>query len=143
MPFDLPSCNRHIATHDSNGKSVYVSSPPPQHYHPSETLGGYARSYSVANIPAVLQGDGDVKDYLSSDSGSVTGFQRPELVLPSENGKNNGANCLVIDIKPGGYSAMHRTVSIDFSICVIGTILHELDSGERVVLKPGVSEDVI
>jgi len=32
---------------------------------------------------------------------------------------------------------MHRTVSIDFSICVLGSIDMELDSGERVNLRPG------
>lgn len=138
MASDLPPCNRHIATHDKDGKSVYVPSPPEQHYHPSPA-GGYARSWSVANVPAVLAGDADMKGYLSNDSSTATSFARPDIVLPSEDGKNNGANLLVVDLKPGGFSAMHQTVSIDFSICVIGTIIHELDGGERVLLKPGVS----
>ena len=32
---------------------------------------------------------------------------------------------------------MHRTVSIDFSICIMGGIDHELDSGEKVCLRLG------
>lgn len=52
-----------------------------------------------------------------------------------------GANLVVVDLEPGGMSMMHRTVSIDFSICVIGEIDHELDSGEKVRLLPGVRRD--
>lgn len=36
---------------------------------------------------------------------------------------------------------MHRTVSIDYSICVIGHIRMELDGGEVVELFPGVCLD--
>ena len=33
---------------------------------------------------------------------------------------------------------MHRTCSIDFSICVLGVVKMELDGGEIMTLKPGV-----
>lgn len=98
-----------------------------------------AKSYSVANVPSDLAGDSDVKAYLSGPE-SITSFQRPEFIVPSEKGKNNGANLLVVDFAPGGFSVMHRTVSIDYSICTAGTVIHELDSGERVTLNPGVSD---
>ena len=99
--------------------------------------GFMARSWSVANIPAKLGNDADMKAYFAGPE-SVTSFQRPEIVVPSEGGKNNGANLVVVDLNPGKCSQMHQTVSIDFSICCIGTIIHELDSGERVIMKPGV-----
>lgn len=135
MSDKLPPCNRHIATHDENGKSVYAPFLPQQYT--KVGAGGVARSWSVANVPANLTNDADVKAYLAGPE-SVSSRSRPEIVVPPEGGKNNGANLLVIDLQPGGHSVMHQTVSIDFSICVIGTIIHELDSGERVVLKPGV-----
>jgi len=90
-----------------------------------------------------------VKAYKGEEG--LTSHLRPEIVGP-------GANLVVVDLKPGGVSAMRRfvgllwmvhrliiraavdrTVSIDFSICVIGEIDHELDGGEKVRLQPGVS----
>lgn len=136
MASGLPPCNRHIATHDANGKSVYAEHKD-QTFGPVGDAGFFARSWSVANIPAKLDNDEDMKAYFAGPE-SVTSFQRPEIVVPPEGGKNNGANLVVVDLNPGKCSVMHQTVSIDYSICVIGTIIHELDSGERVTLKPGV-----
>ena len=136
MASGLPPCKRHIATHDANGKSVYAEFKP-QSYTKAGEAGFIARSWSVANVPAKLDGDEDMKAYFAGPE-SATSFQRAEIVVPSEGGKNNGANLVVVDLNPGFYSQMHQTVSIDYSICVIGTIIHELDGGERVTLKPGV-----
>lgn len=127
----LPAIKRHIATHDAAGTSVYVASPPPQQYIRLPGTGGFARSWSVGSVPAKLEGDADMKAYLAEDG--ATSWTNPAIVTP------NGANALVVDLEPGGVSNMHRTVSIDFSICVIGEIVHELDGGEKVLLKPGVS----
>jgi len=136
MASGLPPCKRHIATHDANGKSVYADFKE-QTFNEAGTAGFKARSWSVANVPAKLGDDEDMKAYFAGPE-SVTSYQRPEIVVPSDGGKNNGANLVVVDLIPGGVSQMHQTVSIDFSICTIGTIIHELDSGERVTLKPGV-----
>lgn len=136
MASGLPPCKRYITTHDASGKSVHTQWPA-QHYHSGgESKTFLARSYSVANIPANLGNDEDLKAYLTGPE-SVTSYLRREIVVPPQDGKNNGANLLVVDIGPGGFSHMHSTVSIDFSICVHGTVVHELDSGERVMLKPG------
>jgi len=126
---DLPPCKRHITTHDAKGKSVYTKSSP-QQYMPVGDSGGMARSYAVASIPATLTDDADIKAYLGQDA--VTSWYQPSIVTP------NGANLLVVDLAPGATSTMHQTVSIDFSICTIGEIEHELDSGETVLLRPGV-----
>lgn len=120
-------------------------------------MGFNARSYAVANVPAVLANDVDIQAYLAGPE-SVTSFQRREITIPTEGGKYNGANLLVGDFLPGGFSALHRTVNIDFVVCCLGSIIHgktsedktirpllciliatKLDSGERVVLKPGVN----
>ena len=128
----LPLLKRHIASHDANGKSIYTTSPA-QQFIAIPGVGGLARSYSVSGVPATLTDDADLKAYLSSDANQVTSWTQPNIVTP------NGVNLLIVDLEPGGVSQMHRTVSIDFSVCVMGTILHELDSGETVTLKPGVS----
>jgi hypothetical protein len=99
-----------------------------------------AHSYSIASIPVKMENDADVAAYRDPDPAkSVNSFKNMHIVVPETSETPNGANCLVIDLQPGAVSALHRTLSIDFSICVIGTISHELDSGEKVILKPGVS----
>lgn len=122
MASGLPPNRRYIATHDAEGKSVYADSPD-QVFRGAASAGYMARSYSVATVPAVLANEADIKAYTAGPK-NVASFQRSEIVVPTENGKNNGANLLVVDLVPGGFSQMHRTVSIDFSICVIGSIVH-------------------
>lgn len=127
----LPENKRYIATHSSDGKSVYLDSPP-QRFNDAPGVGGVARSYSLASLPATIGDASDIKAYLSEDG--PTSYTGRNIVsqLPT------GANLLVIDLAPGAKSAMHRTVSVDFSICVMGEIEHELDGGEKVRLRPGV-----
>ncbi len=129
----LPPCKRHIATHNAEVKSVYYADAPPQRYLPVANVGGLARSFSVASVPTKLADDQDLKAYLSPEG--ITSWTQPAIVTP------NGANLLVVDLAPGGVSMMHRTVSIDFSICTNGEIDHELDGGETVRLRPGVSKN--
>ena len=127
----LKPCKRYIATHDSTGKSVYAESPE-QVFNAVPDVGGLARSFAVGSVPANLTDNADIKAYRAEEG--PTSYTRREIVPPQP-----GANLLVIDLEPGAKSAMHRTVSIDFSICVQGEIDHELDGGEKVRLYPGVS----
>ena len=121
---------RYIATHDANGKSVYAESPE-QQFFGVPSVGGMARSYAVSSVPANLTNDADLKAYMSEEGN--TSYTKRDIVVPG-----GGADLVVVDIAPGGMSGMHHTVSIDFSICVIGEIEHELDSGQKVKLLPGV-----
>jgi quercetin dioxygenase-like cupin family protein len=99
-----------------------------------------ARSYALSSVPAILKNDQDMKKYLDpiSDNNPVS-YIASDIVIPKTVATPNGANLVVVDIAPGGQSQMHRTISIDFSICVLGTIGMELDSGETVTLLPGAS----
>lgn len=127
----LRDCKRYITTHDASGKSVYAESPD-QVFGIAPGVGGMARSYAFGSVPANLADEADIKAYKSPEG--PTSFTRPEIVLPQP-----GANLLVIDLEPGGISMMHQTVSVDYSICCVGEIDHELDGGEKVRLYPGVS----
>jgi hypothetical protein len=49
----LKPCKRYIATHDSNGTSVYAESPE-QVFNAVPGVGGLARSFSVDAVPANL-----------------------------------------------------------------------------------------
>jgi len=132
----LPPNKRWITGHDASGKSVFKESPP-QLYHGRENVGGMARSYAVSKVPAVLKDEADIKAYRNADPAQEqASFKATDIVAPNA----AGANLLVIDLMPGGESQLHQTVSIDFSICVIGDIISEQDSGEQVHLKPGVSD---
>lgn len=127
----LRPCKRYITTYTADGKSVYVEFLE-QVFNVAPKFGGLARSFSVNSVPANLADDADLKAYRAEEGPSS--FTRREIVNPEP-----GANLLVIDLEPGASSAMHQTVSIDFSICVMGEIDHELDSGDKVRLYPGVS----
>ncbi|KAF2018124.1 hypothetical protein BU24DRAFT_165110 [Aaosphaeria arxii CBS 175.79] len=126
----LPPNRRYICTHDKNGKSI-VHSSPAQQYHGRAGVGGMARSYSTATVPAKLNSDEDVEAYLKPTG--PTSFKGTDIVSPL----GTGSNLLVVDIAPGGQSQMHRTISIDYSICVIGHVRMELDNGEFIDLRPG------
>lgn len=128
----LPPNKRYIATHDSAGQSTYTESPE-QVFNTVRGFGGLAHSYSISSVPAELTNDADVKAYRAEDG--PTSYRRREIVSTQP----SGANVLIIDVEPGGVSGMHRTVSIDFTICVIGEVECEMDSGDRVRLRPGVS----
>lgn len=121
----LRPCKRYITTHDANGKSIYADSPDQVFF------SAMARSYSIGAVPAALENEVDIKAY-KAETG-VTSYRTKGIVPPQP-----GANLVVVDLAPGAESLMHRTVSVDFSICVVGEIDHELDGGEKVRLFPGV-----
>ncbi|KAM3421155.1 hypothetical protein BST61_g1567 [Cercospora zeina] len=123
----LRPTKRYITTHDSTGKSVYHNSTPPDLI-PKKS--GLTRSYSVASVPAVLENEVDIAAFKAATG--AASHCAPGIVPPSP-----GAYLCVVDLAPGQSSLMHRTVSIDFSICVIGEIEHTLDAGETVRLYPG------
>jgi len=136
-PTSLPPCRRYICTHDSSGKSVFHSSPD-QIYRGADGIGGMARSFTTGSVPAILKGDQDVEKYLDSNaSENPLSHKTMDIVIPKTESSPNGSNLVVVDMAPGGETQMHRTVSIDYSICVLGSIDMELDGGERVNLKPG------
>ncbi|TKA69730.1 hypothetical protein B0A55_05278 [Friedmanniomyces simplex] len=136
----LRPCKRYIATHSPTGQSIYAPSPAQVYNVANASFGGMARSYALASLPANLTHDVDLKAY-TAESGP-TSYRRSEIVIPSPpggggGGGGGGANLVVVDLKPGGVSAMHRTASVDFSVCVVGEVEHELDGGQKVRLLPG------
>ncbi|KAF2796756.1 hypothetical protein K505DRAFT_347726 [Melanomma pulvis-pyrius CBS 109.77] len=120
---------RFITTHDQvTGKSVYINVTE-QDPTPISSFGAATRSYSTPVLPAQLADDEDLKAFL--DLTGIASYTGQNIVIPG------GANLILLDLIPGAVGHMHRTVSLDFSICVKGEIEHELDSGEKVRLLPG------
>lgn len=127
---DLPPCRRFITTHGADGKSVHLPLTQ-QAYRAYPGTGYLARSYALSETPAKLESDADVVAY-QSDRGPAS-FRHPSIVIAP-----TGVNLTVLELEPGAVTGMHQTDSVDFSICVLGTIDHELDSGEVQRLYPGV-----
>lgn len=86
---------------------------------------------ATSTVPAVLKDAIDLKQYLAEEG--PTSYRRSDIVVPTL----KGSKLAVVDLVPGGQSLMHRTVSIDYSICVIGHVRMELDSGDFIDLHPG------
>ena len=136
---------RYITGHDlTTGRSIYVNAPELC----TAAVPGFgtaSRSYATLKLPTELADNHDLKAHLSRDS--VTSYTRSTdfLVPPSvlndqiEHGELGGANVINLEIDPGAVGHMHRTVSLDISTCVMGEVYHELDSGQKVLLKAGVS----
>lgn len=139
---------RYITTHDVTGKSVYVDASDEKSVRIPTPFGTAVRSYATASLPAQLADHKDVEAYKATEG--IASHTAPEIVIPEERPADadtdqgqaapaSGANLIVLDFVPGSVGHWHRTVSLDFSICIEGEIEHELDGGEKVVLLPGVS----
>lgn len=127
----LRPTRRYITTHRSDGKSTYLPTDQAnQLVFPVPTKLAAGRSYAVSSVPAKLGEHTDLKEWNSEDS--ITSYKSQAIRIPA------GVNVSVLNLESGGSSAMHQTVTLDYSICVAGAINHELDSGEVVTLKPGV-----
>ncbi|KAH7153764.1 hypothetical protein DER46DRAFT_663455 [Fusarium sp. MPI-SDFR-AT-0072] len=134
---------RYITSHDlTTGDSTYIDTP--ELY--TATVPGFgiaSRSYATLKLPAELADDHDLKAHLSQDS--VTSYTRStEFLVPSSQlnpqsgqAELGGVNVINLDIDPGAVGHWHRTVSLDISTCVMGEVYHELDSGQKALLKAG------
>ncbi|KAF5643350.1 uncharacterized protein FTJAE_3150 [Fusarium tjaetaba] len=134
---------RYITGHDLNtGESIYIDAPD---LCTAEVpgFGTASRSYATLKLPAELADDQDLKAHLSHSSPTSytrgTEFLVPSSGLNTQTGQVElgGANVINLDIDPGAVGHMHRTVSLDISTSVMGEVYHELDSGQKVLLKPG------
>lgn len=131
--YGMREAQRHITTLDSEGKSVFAPS--------SDILycdrGSYAVSwtYATSEYPANLSDNKDLNGYLTDN------LESPTSVLHTGSRIVNGGGLTfnTTNFAPGTETVMHRTVSLDFVTVVEGEVELELDSGQKVLLKSGVS----
>ena len=139
-----PPVRRYITGHDNRtGESIYVEGPELP-YFPVPGFGTAARSYATIKLAPELADDEDLREYFSQDS--VAGHTRQDIIVPPTKSDPHtgsmelgGANVVNLVLDPGAVGHMHRTVSLDISTCVMGEVYNELDSGQKVLLKAGVS----
>lgn len=142
LPANVRHPKRYVTSHDADsGKSIYVEFPE-LFYYAVPGFANVARSYATRSLPVRLADEEDVKAYKSEKS--VSSYRDPSPVVRKptnedfeSSGQTTGANVVILDLIPGAVGHWHRTLSLDFSVCISGEIDHELNNGEKVRLFPG------
>lgn len=127
----LPQPRRFITRHDENGKAVYSNALP-------ETVlfwavgarsdpAGFGLAYTTSSSPIQLKDDKDLTEFAEGHERRMEGG----LV------KRGGSAMRFVDYPPRGASPMHRTVSCDYAVVMIGEMECLLDSGETRMLCQG------
>ena len=124
----LPNPNRYTTENDADGNSFFSTRLPESLEVGSELGGGLQRlGYQTEKSPVSLSNNRDLERYKT-----VLQTQGP-LVAPG-----GGSNVWYNDIPPGAESSpMHRTVSLDIIIQVIGEVELTLSNEETRTIKPG------
>lgn len=126
LPNGLPHNSRYITDHDAAGKAIFSSQiPADQPWRRIDATANFALNYTTSRYPVSFKDNADISAYAANLTAS------PGLVVPG------GSVLRVVDIAPGGRSAMHRTVSIDYGVVLEGEVHLELDSGETRLMRRG------
>ena len=123
----LPDPQRQITDNDAEGRSFF-SQAEPARVPAMKDLGGAIQrlAYILDRGPATLSDQKDLKSYQKSLE------NLPPLVPPG-----GGPVIWYVDTPPSSASPMHRTVSVDIVIQVVGEVDLEMESGEVRTLKAG------
>lgn len=124
----LPNPNRYITDNDADGSSFFSTGLPASVEVGSELGGGLQRlGYQTEQSPVSLSSNKDLERYKNALQTQVP------LVTPG-----GGANVWYNDIPPNAESSpMHRSVSLDVVILVMGEVELTLSNDETRIIKPG------
>jgi quercetin dioxygenase-like cupin family protein len=120
----LRPLKRFITDHDADGLAVFNTSIPEDFVQKTIDNGDkFALGYATTQYPV---------DF-ASDLDTYRGFlvDNPGVVVPG------GSVLRIVDLRPGGESPMHRTVSLDYGVVLEGEIELVLDSGEVRLMQRG------
>ncbi|KAH7395443.1 hypothetical protein BKA64DRAFT_643280 [Cadophora sp. MPI-SDFR-AT-0126] len=70
--------------------------------------------YFICNVPQQMNGDEGLNAYLSTNRSSLASQYNLSPTMPG------GVNIVILNLAPGASTHMHRTISIDTTICVEG-----------------------
>ena len=121
----LPRAQRYITTHNEDGKAIFSEQVSPEVKWGKIGKANFFLGYATKNFPGKLDNDQDITTY------DDLVHNPPGIVI------SNGTVLRVVDMRPGHVSPMHRTVSLDYSVCLEGEVEMILDSGESRMLKRG------
>ncbi|KAJ7022988.1 hypothetical protein C8F04DRAFT_1136373 [Mycena alexandri] len=117
---------RVVTGHTSAGKSTVVADTiqPPTFWSP-QSISPIYDVCRTGESPAV------------NDSEILQGKWVDEVAQNGEHVSKEGSVFRVFEFSPGTVSPMHRTVSLDYGIVAKGSMVLELDDGERITLNEG------
>nr|BDX35605.1 cupin domain-containing protein StrE [Stachybotrys sp.] len=119
----LPRVVRHITGHNSEGKSVFLSTDGGEHHRGLVNKSAVVSTlYSTQQHPVDLNAGADIKY-----------ARKNELGISAK----NGTVCRMIDFAPSGVLPMHRVQSLDYAIVIEGIFKVILDSGEERIIQRG------
>ncbi|KAJ6474473.1 hypothetical protein C8R47DRAFT_710031 [Mycena vitilis] len=124
----FPPVRRVVTGHTATGKSTVVADTvqPPTFWSP-QSISPIYDLCRTGESPAVI--DSEIK--------SEDGKWVDEIAQNPEHVSKEGSVFRVFEFSPGTVSPVHRTVSLDYGIVAKGSIVLELEDGERVTLKEG------
>lgn len=123
----LPSPNRYITDADVNGNSFFSTDFPASVEVYNDLGSGLQRlGYQTEQSPVSLGSKDDIERYKAALQTQVP------LVKPG-----GGANVWYNDLPPEAESPMHRTVSFDIIILLMGEVELTLSNDESRTIKPG------
>lgn len=118
--------NRFITDHDEKGQAIFSTSIPEPL--PATDPGNgdkFYLGYTTSQYPVEMSGGADISAY------SRYLEKNPGVVVPG------GTVLRIVELRPGGESPMHRTVSLDYGVVLEGEIELVLDSGEIRLMRRG------
>ncbi|KAF2113751.1 cupin domain protein [Lophiotrema nucula] len=125
VPSNLPALKRFITTHDDTGKAVFSSKLCEDTPFLEIPGAAFGLGYTTKSFPADLNGDKDIAAY-------ETALEKPPGIVILD-----GSVLRFVDVGPGHFSPMHRTVSLDYGVVIEGDVSCVLDSGEERKMKRG------
>ncbi|KAL8662319.1 MAG: hypothetical protein Q9202_004848 [Teloschistes flavicans] len=127
----LPGVQRHITTHDNNGKAIFHSSEPGDWTTFTPSM-AFDLIYTTSTSPPNMNNDVDLSDHEAVRTSGKLGLVNP-----------GGSVCRIVDFGPSSSEEnapkgiMHRTQSLDYGIVLEGEVECVLDSGEKRVMRRG------
>ncbi|KAJ7447878.1 hypothetical protein B0H11DRAFT_2081871 [Mycena galericulata] len=122
----FPDVRRVVTGHTSTGKSTVLSDTiqPPTTWSP-DSVNPKFDLYYTGSTPAAIDSEISQGKWVDEIA------DHPELISPA------GSTFRAFEFSPGSVSALHRTVSLDYGIVAKGSVVLELEDGERVTLSEG------
>lgn len=124
--------SHYITSHGADGKAIFSKKLPTGQHEMEIPNGTVKLLWSSHDFPMDLSTEADIEQY---------GLDRTKRTFPGARRicPENGTATVIIDLKPGTVSPMHRTMTLDVIVVTQGEIEFQLDSGEKRTAKVGDS----
>jgi len=121
-----PNIRRVVTGHSSEGKAIVVNDEvlQPFFWNP-KVLTAVTDFYRTSEFPAIIDGEVATGEWVDEIK------KNPEVISA------NGSTFRVLDMPPGTFVPLHRTISVDYGIMAKGTLTLVLEDGKTSLLKEG------